>query len=94
MNQKDQSEAIDKNSDTVEQRFLLEAAEVERVVQIACLECIRPALAIDRNKMRNLQFDGLQKLDASWAAHHNRISQQFTYSLIKTIGLNTNVSPK
>ena len=40
------------------------------------LERVRPALAINRNKVRNLELDRLEELDATRTAHHNRIVEQ------------------
>jgi hypothetical protein len=53
-------EAVDGHGHTVDESLLLEAAKVERVVQVEDLECVRPVLAVD--EVRDPQLGGLQAL--------------------------------
>jgi len=68
-------EAVDGHGHTVDESYLLEAAKVERVVQVEDLECVRPVLAVDGDEVRDLQLGGLQELDASRAAHHDLVGE-------------------
>ncbi len=48
-------EAVDGHGHTVDESHLLEAAKVERVVQVEDLECVRPVLDVDGDEVRDLQ---------------------------------------
>ena len=50
------------------------------------LEGIRPALAVDGDKVGYLQFDGLQEPNSTWSTHHYGVHEELAFA-IRDVGL-------